>query len=115
MAVVASVVYVALLALPAQAADAAADKKPAAPAGQDGSWIGQLGPSSGGGDASLKSKDDKKTYVLWAADADVKKQIGEMLKKHGNVTASGSLAADGTSIKVTSISFQEAKHKGKGQ
>ena len=115
LAMVAGICSIALLSLPARCADTTDNKKPAAPAGQDGSWVGQLGPSSGAGDATLKSNDDKKTYVLWAADADVKKQLADTAKKHGTTTASGMLAPDGVNIKVTSVSFKEGKHKGRPQ
>lgn len=107
----------ALLAVPAFSAEKMEKgEKKEAPAGQEGTWVGQLGSSGGGADASLKAKDGK-TLQLWGGDADVKKQIAELLHKKSGASVSGTLAPDGTNVKVSSISAEEGskdkKRKGK--
>src|SRR4051812_35210083 len=98
------------------AAQAEEPKKDEAPKGTAVSLEGSLGSPNGGGQAILKVKDEKKNtkqYTLWAKD-DVAKQLAELLKDHkkgSDVNVSGTLAADGVNVQVTSIS--EGDHKKK--
>lgn len=93
------------------------DKKPGAPAaGTEGTWTGMLAPASApGAAASLKVKEDNKnsTFNLFAVDAATNGEIASLLKKKANASVTGTLAPDGVSVKVASITEAEKKKKGK--
>lgn len=105
----------------AQAADKPEMKKPDAPAGTDGSWSGTLGASQGKGVAVLHIKQEKdkksdlKELVLWADTDSLKNEIATALSKHSAVKVNGSLAPNNSDVKVTSITVEEMKKKGKGK
>ncbi len=97
----------------AEKMDPTSPAKPAAPAGKDGSWSGQLANTQGAGIAVLKVKEDKKELTLYADTDSVKKDIADALKKKANVTVNGMMAPDNVSVKVTSVTVDEKKKRGK--
>ena len=92
---------------------------PAAPKGTEGSWEGTIGASQGQGQAVLHIKPEKdkksdlKELVLWADTASLKSEIEDAIKKHATVKVSGTLAPNNSDVKVTTISIEEKKKKGK--
>jgi len=75
---------------------------------------GELSATSAGG-TLLKVKDDNnklKTYTL-VPTADVAAQLATLAKKHAHADVTGTLAADGTTLKVTSVT-EQAKDKKQG-
>lgn len=109
--------FALVLAFSAGAADKPADKKeekkPAAAPGAEGTWVGQLSPAAVGGSAAkLIVKDEKNaTYNLFAVDAATTGEIASLLKKHAQAKVTGTLAPDGVSVKVASITEEEKKKK----